>query len=294
MSARDQCAPVLERSYAGIEEMLRLSNLDIVAVAVPPAAQLAIIERLRGLPVHQVYEKPIGFVPGSYHALARSAEVDPHHGIALVNQYRFAPGWQALEEWIAQAPADRSRPLNVVVDIRRPRPDPLARMDWRSAPESGGLIADHGSHFVALTRRLTSLSSVLWARRSAARNGSEVSLATVALQGGALSMHLRWGASERSTTVSVSCPDRSAIWSDTRLKLARPGRADVRTLVVAPLSDRQVIDRLYLPWYRAVLEGFEDRRHMDALRAEALDVAKVMCALGESLGRAEGGAVVVQ
>lgn len=282
-AARRQSKSRLQGAYGCLDDMLHDGTPDVIVICVPPSEQEATAERLSDLSCHLIYEKPIGFMPGGYEALCRRSASHPDRGIAVVNQYRFASGWQELLTWLMRDSAVPEERVSIKVSVRRPEPDPHAQSDWRRDPHNGGLIADHGSHFVGLANTLSPVVEARAAKRFLDVNGVEQASASVWLEHGRLELDMRCGDTGRSTTVIARRGDRLAAWSDWRLQLGFARAGWIRESVTAPLSNRQVVDSLYAPWYRMVISSYGRVDDLEALRSEALAVAKVMHDLGARL-----------
>lgn len=271
--ARERSGSLLDASYVSAEEMTGDVLVDRVVLATPPSEHAGLESALREQSFDVICEKPVGFAPGTYEMFRRLAAAGPNRAFALVNQYRCAAGWQTILDWFSHSETN-AEAVQMSVRVERPAPDPLANTGWRAFPEMGGLIADHGSHFVALARSVAPLDEVVTAVRDFDVHQHERAALRLQLEGGCLEMQMAYGTKTRSTCLSICQGGRSAVWVDSHLQLTH-GRRRCH-LVVAPLSDRGVVDGLYVTWYRETLGALLSADRRNELCTELLDVGRIM------------------
>jgi predicted dehydrogenase len=279
-------APLFESA----EEMLDRVDADVLVVAAEPGAHadLVVLGLERGLDV--VCEKPLALGMADYRRIA--AHVD-RAGPALisVHQYRYSPPWRAMARW-ARLAARLSLPFSLAIDVQRREVDALAASPWRSQAQiSGGILADHGVHYLALAWTVDRDLEVLSGSRVSG-GGAETATAFVRLGSGTLVFEASTGKPKRRTGVSLRMGDLVMRWQDRSFGIAVRNRL-LFSKIVPTLADRTYVDLLYGCLYRD-LAGNLSRPAWRAVRsAEALSVGEALLdllALSPLSSRAEAPA----
>jgi predicted dehydrogenase len=265
--------PIFERA----EEMLDAVEADLLVVATEPAshAPLASLGLDRGL--HVLCEKPLTLSDEQHDSLERACRERPEPALVAVHQYRYSPTWRTIRRWARRA--DRCElPFTLAIEVEREGIDPRAASPWRGdIATSGGILADHAVHFLALGWTISESLEALYGSRSMSADAEHAS-AAVRLGGGLLRMRLARDGSARHTRVEMRLPGVAYRWHDETAAIAIRGRS-LRSRRVQALSDRAHVDALYLPLYRDLLAGVADPAWRRRRRAEALAVGAELIAL---------------
>lgn len=268
-------------TFAGVEEMLSTVEVDALIVATDPRAHADLVQLGFAHGLHVVCEKPLVHTLDQQAALATAARRSPELALVSVHQYRHAGGWRFL------APAARlfnriGLPFSIKVEVcRNGDEDPHAVSSWRGDPTGPvGLLADHGTHFVALAWTVDREMKVLGAGRRWEAPGLESSWGRVTFGRGTLDLHLSTLATCRRTTVRLDALGTRLEWGSGRLGL-QLGRRRIGSVASDELSDRGYLDSLYLPFYDDFARELGDPTWRAARTAESLGVADVLVHLRE-------------
>jgi predicted dehydrogenase len=265
MAVRLSAALLFERA----EEMLDSVEADVLVVAAEPRAhaQLVVLGLERGLDV--VCEKPLVLGVADYGQIAAHvARGGP--ALVSVHQYRYSPPWRAMARW-ARLAAKLSVSFSLAVDVQRREVDALAASSWRSqAKISGGILADHGVHYLSLAWTVDRDLQVLSGNRII-DEGAETGTALVRLGSGVLTIEASTGRPDRRTGISLRAGDLIMRWQD------RAFETEVKngllfSKVVPTLADRTHVDSLYGCLYRDLTENLSRPTWRAARSAEALSV----------------------
>jgi len=253
---------------------------DVLVIATEPGehARLAVLGARYGQ--HVLCEKPLTLTRQQHQLVVSAFEGRPELGLVSVHQYQYAPTWISVSRWGRLA--DRfAIPFSIVVDVQRDGIDRHAVSSWRAALEpSGGMLADHGVHFLALGWAISEKLEVLAAWRTWDRAGNEWSIAKVRVGPGQLEIRVCATAPARRTVVNFSVGHAAFNWTDDTALLAMRGRAGHPRRVGA-LSSRTYVDELYFPFYRDVIVNLGDASWRGCRKAEALAISDVLIALLE-------------
>lgn len=238
------------------DEMLDATSPDLLVIATPPSAHLGEVAAAATRGVHVLCEKPLGLADADVAALHELAGGHPGLALVTVHQYSHAQPWR----WVARAAAGAVRAgeafaVEVVVD--RSGTDPLSSGGWRAdAEHEGGILGDHGAHYLSLLRLLDPRCEVVACRRGR-RGGRETASVRLRLgAGGSAVVDLSYAAPRRRNLIRLSRPAQclEVVWEDGLLRVAHDGRWSPPR-AVASLSDRAVVNALYVPMYEQLLEG---------------------------------------
>lgn len=270
------------------EAMLASVDADVLVVAAAPSAHadLVALGLRRGL--HVICEKPLVIDRSQYDRVAQAHAQWPRQGIVSVHQYRYSPTWI----WIARGArfaARRHLPFSLSVDVQRREMDVLAMSAWRAdMGSSGGMLADHGVHYLALAWAIDQHLDVLAGVR--ARSGArEQSGASVRLGTGMLTIQVGIGAPARRTRIRLHVASITVTWADERLTIA-VGQRTVVSRAVDGLADRAYVDSLYDNFYCDVVRNLERSAWRAHRTAEALVVGRALVNLLESMPSAAAAA----
>lgn len=265
--------------FESSEEMLATTACDVLVIATEPAAHARLVALGVQQRRHVVCEKPLTLTQQQQQLLTTAYSEAPDTALVGVHQYRYSPAWVSVSRW-ARA-ADRLRvPYSLIVDVERDRADPHAMSPWRAdATSSGGMLADHGVHFLALGWTISGNLEVLQVSRQWDGPERERSSAVVRLGStGLLKLSVSTAAARRRTHVGLHSRGLRLSWSDSSTRLALGGRV-VRRRRVEALSDRGHVDALYLLLYRDLVANLRHPRWCRRRTGEALAVGQALVAL---------------
>jgi predicted dehydrogenase len=271
-------------TFPRAEEMLTELKPDLLVVATEPASHPELVALGLSGGHHVLCEKPLALSRDRLALVATARDRQPEAALVPVHQYRFSPAWT----WVARGLRATDRlggRFELRVDVRRPGSDPHAASGWRrDARRSGGMLIDHGAHFLALARSINPDLSVLAAERRQAANGSEVCAARLALGSSSLDLTLDGSADIRETRIHARAPGAVIAWRDAALQVDVGSRPVLR-LETGALSDRDYVDSLYLSLYRRMIKYIGCPSWRQRRTAEAFGVARVGIDLLEAAGR---------
>jgi predicted dehydrogenase len=255
--------------FESAEEMLDQVDADILVVAAEPGAHadLVVLGLKRGLDV--VCEKPLVLGRANYRRIAAHVA---HAGPALVSvhQYRYSPPWRAMARW-ARLAAKLSLPFSLAVDVQRREVDALAASPWRSqAKLSGGILADHGVHYLALAWSVDRDLQVLSGSHVIGEE-AETGTALVRIGSGVLTIEASTGKPERRTGISLRVGNLVMRWQGRSFETEVEDRL-LFSEVVPTLADRTHVDSLYGCLYRDLTGNLSQPTWRAARSAEALSV----------------------
>lgn len=259
-------------------------EVDLIVLASEPASHAELIELAAAHGRHVLCEKPLTVTVAQHKRLA--AALPTSLAFVAVHQYRYSPVWTPVARWARRA-ASLHLPLSMSVDVQRRGTDAHATTPWRlDTASSGGVLADHGPHFLALGWTIGHELKTLWARRRSHRGDAETVCARLLCGRGQMSLRVSTAAEARSTRLQLTCAGVTFTWADRKAVMRLAGRP-VRTCFTAGLSDRRHVDALYLPLYRDLLANISDASWRDERRVEALAVSTALVKL---LASADGPA----
>jgi predicted dehydrogenase len=154
-SARATAGPYQAASFTDVDRMLDEQRPDVVYVAVPPSAAIAVVEKLvdRGIPF--LTEKPL--VATDAEGPARVAAAVAERGLVAAVGYHLR-ALDALPEAAALLTANPVRLVTARWLSGTPAP-----AWWRRVDDGGGQVVEQATHFYDLARLLVGEASVVGA-----------------------------------------------------------------------------------------------------------------------------------
>jgi predicted dehydrogenase len=268
--------------FGTAEEMLAAVACDVLAVAAEPAAHAGLVALGLSHGLHVVCEKPLVVTQTDYDRVLREHGRHPDLGVVSVLQYRYSPTWGLIAR-CARGAARLRLPFTLAIDVQRPHPDPRAASGWRSSVDgSGGMVADHGVHFLALAWLIDERLDVHASVRTATRRGERAG-ATLRCGSGITTLQLESGAAARHTTVALHVGRGAIVWRDGHVAL-RLGRRLLLSWRSEALSDRSYVDALYRPFYSDLAHGLDSAAWRARRTDESLTVARALLGLLATAG----------
>lgn len=272
-------------TFAGAEEMLAMAEPDLLVVATEPAAHAGLVELGLSAGVSVVCEKPLTHTAGDRVAVEAAVEEFAGPAVVTVLQYRYARTWWYLRLAARRFGALRL-PFSMLAEVARNGiEDPYAASSWRADLEgSGGMLADHGTHYVALARTIDSEVSLLSAERFWDGPGRERSRAEFEIGSGRLELRLSTLARSRRTRVAMRVPGMAVEWELGRASFRVAGREAISG-AAGDLSDRAYLDSLYVPFYEDLVRNLGDPSWRARRTAESLAVGRIVVEMLEGVAR---------
>ncbi len=261
-------------TFASVEEMLEAVEFDVLVVATQPSAHSALAAAGLRHRRHVLCEKPVALTEAELEDVDSAQRSGGDLALVSVHQYRFSPTWALISRWLRCA-ARGGFPFALRVEVARDGTDVHAASGWRGdLAASGGMLIDHGAHFLALAGTVTPRLRVLAAEREWRVGGREQARATVKLgRSGVLELTLDADASTRQTRIEARAFGTDVAWTDRRLSAAVARKTVLRREVEA-LSDRAYVDSLYGSIYRHLLVNLGRDSWRRQRTAESLSVAE--------------------
>jgi predicted dehydrogenase len=253
---------------------------DVLVIATQPTAHAELILLAAANDRHVICEKPLLLDGAQHDRVADVYRRRPDLALISVHQYRYSPLWARVSPWLR-----RLHRLGVAValeaEVERVAADPHASSNWRTeVAASGGMLADHGVHFLALAHTIDGDIELTCARRALDAPGGERSYAQARFGSGTLRLVTITGAPRRTTLLRASVADLALTWRDADAQLAVRGRT-VHRWAAASLSDRDQVDDLYVPFYRESLANLIHAGWRRERTAEALTIGRVVVSMLE-------------
>jgi predicted dehydrogenase len=260
--------------------MLATVPSDVLVIAAQPAAHADLILLGAASDRHVICEKPLVLDSTRQEQVAAAYRHRPDLALVSVHQYRYSPFWVKVSRWLRHL-LWLGIPTALDVKIERVATDPNASSNWRTdVASSGGMLADHGVHFLALAYAIRGDIELISARSTLDVPGAEHSHAQARFGSGTLRLLTCTGAPRRSTLLRVSAAGLTLTWRDADVRLALGGHT-VRRWTAASLSDRDQVDGLYIPFYREVLANLAHARWRRERTAEALAIGRTVVSMVE-------------
>jgi predicted dehydrogenase len=282
---RAAAANVLRRLplFASAEEMLASAASDVLVVAAAPGSHAQLVMLGIEHRQHVVCEKPLTLTREQHRTIADSLAGQAELALVPVHQYRYSPAWRFLRRWGRRA--DRlGVPFLFDADIRRNGSDRTAATAWRAdVATSGGMLADHGVHFLALAWTISRDIEPIAAVRLADGEG-ERAMARLRLGSGQMRVRLTSTSPGRSTRLDLRCSGLSFSWHDSSAAVSLKGRSLGRRPTAA-ISDRSHVNGLYASLYREVVARLSESRWRERRTGEALTVNRALVSLLEQGAR---------
>jgi predicted dehydrogenase len=259
--------------FHSADAMLEGVGCDALVVAAPPSehGELVAIGVEHGVDV--VCEKPFVLSRAEHEWLAQSMARSPSVVIP-VHQYRYASGW-TIVGGAATALARRHQEFALTAVVRRPGPDVSAVTSWRGHRwTSGGVLADHGVHFLALAWDIDADVTVVDAGPMSATGAPMSYRVVLQCGGGVVTIELDPAAQQRSTSVGLAAAQGTLTWSDSGVEFRASGRQLMR-LDIPGLAARSYVDSLYEQFYARVASrrcdpAWRRERNVETLRISEL------------------------
>jgi predicted dehydrogenase len=264
--------------FSNAEEMLASVASDVLVVAATPDSHARLVALGVAHRRHVVCEKPLTLTREQHRMVANSLAARAGVGLIPVHQYRYSPGWPRLCRWARLA--DRLRiPFLFDADIRRNGSDPTAASAWRADPAaSGGMLADHGVHVLALAWTISRDIKPIGVVRHTDHGKGEQAVAHLRLGSGRMRVRLSSASPGRSTQLEVRCPGLSLSWRDSSSAILLKGQS-LGWRPTAAISDRGHVNALYASLYRDLVTRLAEPRWRDVRTAEALAVNQALVSL---------------
>lgn len=254
------------------------SEVTFVDVCAPTSAHHgATLDALaRGL--HVFCEKPVAVTRHEADALADAAR-RANRVLFPCHQYRYNPAWQQLRRWIDDGAIGRWHLAEFSVYRLEADRGAVAgsAVPWRAqrANSLGGILLDHGSHFLYLVRDMGGMPQSIVAHLSTLGHADYdvEDTAHLVLDYGAraATITLTWAAHQRENRIRFVGDEGSVEWTGGMLRLVRRDGGEESHDFSAQLDKRQ-----YAGWMRSLLNDFADvieRNDVEARLAEIRDVA---------------------
>jgi predicted dehydrogenase len=269
--------PIATELFESAEAMLESVSCDVLVIAADPSAHADLIALGLERGLHVLCEKPLVVSRAGYDRIAEAHARRLDLGLVAVHQYRYSPAWRAMSRWVRLA-ARLHLPFSLVVEVKREGVDPLAASPWRADVElSGGMLADHGVHYLALAWIVDHNLDVLAGSCIGSATG-ERSGASVRIGSGMLTIQASTGNLTRRTSVTLHVANVDLRWRDEAFDLVVSGRT-VLSRPVATLADRSHVDSLYEHLYRDLARNLSRPAWRVHRTAEAFGVARALLAL---------------
>ena len=269
-SARATAGPYQAAAYTDVDRMLDEQRPDVVYVAVPPSAAVAIVGKVveRGIPF--LTEKPLAAIDAD--GPARIAAAVAERGLIAAVGYHLR-ALDGLDEVTALLAAN---PVRLV--IARWLSSTPAPAWWRRVDDGGGQVVEQATHFYDLARRLVGEASVIGAAstRSRTRSCPRAPTWSTPRPRCSGSKPARSGA---SPTRAASQPTWSRSSSRQRISSSRSGVSAMRPAASRSRSTTARLPRT-LPPERDPYES-QAARFLDAV--EARDPARVFSTYADAL-----------
>jgi predicted dehydrogenase len=263
--------------FASAESMLASVACDVLVVASEPSMHADLVALGLAQQLHVVCEKPLVISRSQYDCVAQAHAQHPDRGIIPVHQYRYSPTWVSISRY-ARLAARLRIPFSLAVEVQRPGTDALAVSSWRTdRDQSGGMLADHGVHYLALAWTVDEHLDVLAGVRIW-RGTSEHSDVSVRLRSGLLTIQLVNGAQARRTSINFYVANGALTWRDETMKAVIGGRTVLIRRVEA-LTHRSHVDSLYHLLYLDIVRNLSRPSWRANRTAEALTVSRALVSL---------------
>jgi predicted dehydrogenase len=265
-------------TFSSTAGMLESVESDLLVVATQPSAH----SRLAMLGLqhrqHVLIEKPLALTSHDLRALREARVANSEFALVSVYQYQFSPVWTRILPWLRFA-NHLGTPFTLKVKVQRNGTDAKAASRWRVDSRSGGILADHGLHFLALAWRIGGGLRVVAGKRRPKPPGRESATALVRVgRSGLLELDLSANASNRRTRIEASALGARLVWDDAEATLAAAGK-EFRHWEAEALSNRAHVDSLYHSIYCHLLDGVDNRRWRQRRIAETFSVADACVSL---------------
>lgn len=261
------------QGFGDVKALLDAVHPDLLVIASPPSAHLGAIAAAAARDVDVLCEKPLGLNRDDVAELQAIHRRHPRTLLATVHQYRHSSGWQAVARMVGE---HRHRPFRIRIEVERPGTDPLSAGGWRAAGRrEGGILGDHGVHYLALLGELDRAVSVVACAQSG-EPGRETADVRLSVAAGEASIHVSYAGERRRNLVEATLAGGTAVhWEGDRLSGSGLNGAGPER-VVGALSDRDHVNALYADLYAELLAHLDDADWRGRATAETLRVAGLL------------------
>ena len=266
--------------FANASDMVATVGFDVLVIATQPSAHAELIVLGVSNGKHVVCEKPLVLDYSQHARVATVYRSRPDLALIPVHQYRYSPLWALISQWLSRL--DRvGLPVTLEVEVERAGADPHAASNWRTnVAASGGMLADHGAHFLALAHSVSADIAVTKASSTRDPTGVEFSHARARVGSGTLRLTTVNGTPNRSTQVRASLAGLALSWRDAEAQIGLHGHTLLHWRV-ASLSNRDYVDSLYVCLYRDMLANLGRANWRRARTAEALAIGTAVVSMLE-------------
>lgn len=275
--------------FTSREELAEVADLDFVDICTPTGThlELALWALERGY--HVICEKPVALSAGEARLLL---EAGRRAGRVLVpcHQYHFNPAWRQLAAWLRAGLIGEWHLAEIA--IHRPHADPGIRqggLPWRGrgAESRGGILLDHGTHWLYLLLDLAGSPSALqaWHGRLAHHDYDVEDTIQLTLEypDRLATCFLTWAGARRESRVRFVGPHGLIDWTDSLLRLETDRRTEC--LDLAP----QLTKAAYRGWFAQLFHDFVTTLDTGAPTPFANEVAPVAALLDACYTACESG-----
>jgi predicted dehydrogenase len=266
--------------FASVEEMLESGVSDVLVIAARPEAHAQLVALGVAHRQHVVCEKPLTLTQEQHRTIADSFAGETGLGLIPVHQYRYSPAWPLLRRWGRRADS-LGLPFTLDADVRRSGSDTAAASAWRAdRAASGGMLADHGVHMLALAWTISQDIEPVGVRRRPDGGDGEQAVAHLRLGSGRMRIRLSSTSPGRSTRLELGCSGLSLSWHDSSAAVRLNGRSLGRRPTAA-ISDRSHVNTLYAFLYRDLVARLAEPPWRARRTVEALAVNQALVSLLE-------------
>jgi predicted dehydrogenase len=275
--------------FTSHEMLAEVADLDFVDICTPTAThlELALWALERGY--HVLCEKPVALNSHDAHLLE---EASHRAGRLLVpcHQYRFNPAWLQLRAWLQEDAIGEWHLAEI--SVYRPRADPGIRRDaipWRGrrAESRGGILLDHGTHWLYLLLDLAGPPSTLQAWRGRLAHHEydveDTFHLTLEYPNRLATLFLTWAGGKRENRVYLVGEHGTIEWTDTTLRLDANRRTKRLDLPA------QHTRAAYVGWFALLFNKFIDALDRGAPAPFGNEVTRVAELLEASYTACENG-----
>lgn len=139
-----------------IEDLARLGPIDFVDVCTATSSHVALTLRALEAGHHVLCEKPVAVDRGEAERIARAARASGRV-VVPCHQYRYNPAWRQARAWLEAGRIGRWHAAEIAVVRAHADPGAAgAAGAWRGrgAESRGGVLVDHGTHWIYLIQDL--------------------------------------------------------------------------------------------------------------------------------------------
>jgi predicted dehydrogenase len=262
--------------------------IEFVDVCTPTASHLELALWALESGYHVLCEKPVALSEPEVTQLRRAAQ--DNLVVMGCHQYRYNPAWQQLCAWLAAGAIGEWHLAEF--QVYRTAADAGAtasRTPWRGrqADAGGGVLLDHGTHFIYQLLDLAALPASVqcWTGTLRHREYDVEDTAHLLLDfGGKLAvLLLSWAADRRENRIRFTGTDGSIEWSGGVLRLAGKHGPLERDF------SAELEKASYFRWFASLFHDFADRIERQDTTGPLEDIARVTQVLEAAYGAHANG-----